>query len=120
MPRSANRSDETEPLRRLPVGAEVVTGGGVRFRVWADANQRVEVVLGRQAWSLLPDGTFMAARRQLGELADLGVTLVELMPLAESPGQFGWGYDGVNFFATNRHYGEPDDAAPFRRWKRML
>ena len=52
MPRSANRSDETEPLRRLPVGAEVVTGGGVHFRVWADANQRVEVVLGRQAWSL--------------------------------------------------------------------
>ena len=55
----------------------------------------------------------MAARRQLGELADLGVTLVELMPLAESPGQFGWGYDGVNFFATNRHYGEPDDVRRF-------
>src|SRR5690606_8395514 len=41
------------------------------------------------------EGTYAAAREQLAELAELGVTILELMPLAEFPGRFGWGYDGV-------------------------
>lgn len=54
-------------------------------------------------------GTWRAAAEQLNELAALGITLLEVMPVAEFPGRFGWGYDGVNFFAPTRLYGEPDD-----------
>ena len=46
-------------------------------------------------------------------LAELGVTCVELMPVAEFPGRFGWGYDGVCLFAPTRLYGEPDDLRAF-------
>ncbi|HLJ96904.1 MAG TPA: malto-oligosyltrehalose trehalohydrolase [Gemmataceae bacterium] len=58
-------------------------------------------------------GTWEAAAQQLPELARLGITTVEVMPVAEFPGKFGWGYDGVNLFAPTRLYGEPDD---FRRF----
>lgn len=55
------------------------------------------------------EGTWAAARERLGHLADLGVTVVELMPVADFPGRYGWGYDGVNLFAPTRLYGSPDD-----------
>ncbi len=42
-----------------------------------------------------PEGSWDAATRELAELGELGVTLLEIMPVAEWPGQFGWGYDGV-------------------------
>ena len=180
--------------RRLPVGAEVLAGAGVHFRVWAARRRRVEVVLdggalelgaepggyfsGRAAAAragslyrfrldgerdLYPDpvsrfqpegphgpsqvvdpsrfawtdarwhgtplegqviyemhvgtytreGTWQAAERQLPELASLGITVIEVMPVAEFPGRFGWGYDGVDLFAPTRLYGQPDD---FRRF----
>ncbi len=59
------------------------------------------------------DGTFAAASGQIGELADLGITVIEVMPVADFPGRFGWGYDGVNLFALTRLYGEPDDLRRF-------
>lgn len=59
------------------------------------------------------EGTWSAAQRELTALADLGVTVIELMPVADWPGQFGWGYDGVDLFAPTRLYGAPDD---FRRF----
>jgi maltooligosyltrehalose trehalohydrolase len=55
------------------------------------------------------EGTFAAATGELGRLRDLGITAVELMPLAEFPGRFGWGYDGVDLYAPTRLYGRPDD-----------
>lgn len=54
-------------------------------------------------------GTFVAAIDRLDELVDLGVTAIELMPVADAPGKWNWGYDGVNLFAPNRNYGTPDD-----------
>src|SRR5581483_5062614 len=60
-----------------------------------------------------PEGTWEAAERQLPELADLGVTAVSVMPVAEFPGRFGWGYDGVDLFAPYHGYGRPED---FRRF----
>ena len=54
-----------------------------------------------------------AASRELPALAELGITCIEMMPVAEFPGRFGWGYDGVNLFAPTRLYGRPDD---FRRF----
>ena len=60
-----------------------------------------------------PEGTFAAAAAKLPELADLGITAVEVMPVAEFPGRFGWGYDGVQLFAPTRLYGTPDDFRAF-------
>lgn len=60
-----------------------------------------------------PEGTWQAAAPELPELARLGITVVEVMPVADFPGTFGWGYDGVNLFAPTRLYGTPDD---FRRF----
>jgi maltooligosyltrehalose trehalohydrolase len=58
-------------------------------------------------------GTWAAAMERLPDLATLGITVLEVMPVADFPGQFGWGYDGVNLFAPTRLYGPPDD---FRRF----
>jgi maltooligosyltrehalose trehalohydrolase len=55
----------------------------------------------------------MAAAEELPRLAELGVTVVEVMPVAEFPGRFGWGYDGVGLFAPFHGYGAPAD---FRRF----
>lgn len=59
------------------------------------------------------EGTFAAAQKELEELANLGITLIEIMPLNEFPGTFGWGYDGVNLFAPTHLYGVPDDVRKF-------
>ena len=185
--------------RRLPVGAEVIPGEGIHFRVWAPAHDRVELVLeedgatrrrrvplerarngyferlvgdaragtryrfalgadeklypdpasrfqpegphgpsevidpDRWAWKHTsfagpPDrqvlyemhvgtftraGTYAAAAVELPRLADLGVTTIELMPVAEFSGAFGWGYDGVDLFAPYHGYGRPDDLRAF-------
>ena len=59
------------------------------------------------------EGTYRSAARELPALAALGIGLIELMPLAEFPGRFGWGYDGVNLFAPSHLYGRPDDLRAF-------
>jgi maltooligosyltrehalose trehalohydrolase len=59
------------------------------------------------------EGTWAAAARELPELAKVGVTVLEIMPLADFPGRFGWGYDGVSLFAPTRLYGTPDDVRRF-------
>src|SRR5438128_1513543 len=58
-------------------------------------------------------GTWRAAEEQLPELARIGITVIEMMPVAEFPGKFGWGYDGVNLFAPSHLYGTPDDLRAF-------
>ncbi|MBZ9715262.1 malto-oligosyltrehalose trehalohydrolase [Deinococcus multiflagellatus] len=60
-----------------------------------------------------PEGTLKAAAERLPELAALGVTAVELMPLAAFPGQRGWGYDGVALYAPFAPYGRPEDVMAF-------
>ena len=54
-------------------------------------------------------GTFRSAAARLDELVDLGVTAIELMPVADCAGRWNWGYDGVCLFAPNRNYGTPHD-----------
>ena len=56
-----------------------------------------------------PRGTFAAVIERLDYLAELGVTAIELMPVADFPGQRNWGYDGVLPFAPDAAYGTPDD-----------
>jgi maltooligosyltrehalose trehalohydrolase len=173
--------------RRLPIGAELVPGKGVHFRVWAPRSESVAVQLGNAVEPLEPqgngyfeglvsgaeagqlykykldtgsfpdpasrfqpegphgpsqiveagafrwtdsnwqgvserqviyemhigtfthEGTYRAAMEHLPKLVDVGITTLELMPVADFPGRFGWGYDGVNLFAPTRLYGKPDD-----------
>jgi maltooligosyltrehalose trehalohydrolase len=59
------------------------------------------------------EGTWVAAQRTLPALAELGVTMLEVMLVHDFAGTFGWGYDGVDLFAPTRLYGSPDD---FRRF----
>ncbi|MDO5729072.1 MAG: malto-oligosyltrehalose trehalohydrolase [Actinomycetaceae bacterium] len=59
------------------------------------------------------EGTFDAAIARLDHLVDLGVDVVEVMPVASFPGAFGWGYDGVSLYATHESYGGPEG---FRRF----
>src|SRR5580698_7201271 len=60
-----------------------------------------------------PAGTLDAAISRLDYLRDLGVTHVELMPVASFPGDRGWGYDGVALFAVHQPYGGPDALKSF-------
>jgi malto-oligosyltrehalose trehalohydrolase len=60
-----------------------------------------------------PEGTFRAAIEHLPHLRDLGVTGVELMPVADLPGRRNWGYDGVLPFAPDSAYGRPEDLKAF-------
>jgi malto-oligosyltrehalose trehalohydrolase len=63
--------------------------------------------------SFTPGGTYASATQRLDELVDLGVTAVELMPLAQWPGERNWGYDGVLPYAPAVRYGRPEDLAAF-------
>ncbi|WP_299444226.1 malto-oligosyltrehalose trehalohydrolase [uncultured Rhodospira sp.] len=56
-----------------------------------------------------PEGTFAGIESRLDHLADLGITAIELMPVADFPGCWNWGYDGVMMFAPDSRYGTPDD-----------
>jgi maltooligosyltrehalose trehalohydrolase len=60
-----------------------------------------------------PQGTFASAAARLGWLAELGITAVELMPVAAFPGTRNWGYDGAALFAPAGAYGTPDDLRRF-------
>jgi maltooligosyltrehalose trehalohydrolase len=60
-----------------------------------------------------PEGTFDGAIDRLQYLHDLGITHIELMPVAEFAGSRGWGYDGVDLFAVNHCYGGPDGLKRF-------
>jgi maltooligosyltrehalose trehalohydrolase len=80
---------------------------------WTGAPLREQVIYELHVGTFTPEGTWEAARKRLGDLGDLGVTCIEMMPVAEFPGRFGWGYDGVNLFAPTRLYGEPDDLRRF-------
>lgn len=62
-----------------------------------------------------PEGTFDAARERLPALARLGITCLQIMPLATFAGQFGWGYDGVLSYAPHAAYGPPEALKAFIR-----
>lgn len=55
----------------------------------------------------------MPAAARLARLAELSITVIELMPVNEFPGRFNWGYDGVDLFAPCHVYGRPDDFRAF-------
>jgi len=78
--------------------------GQWRGRPWEDA-----VIYELHVGTFTPEGTFSGVEGKLDYLRDLGVTAVELMPIADFPGRRNWGYDGVLPFAPDSSYGTPDD-----------
>jgi maltooligosyltrehalose trehalohydrolase len=80
---------------------------------WRGVGQQGQIIYELHIGTLTPGGTWQAAIEQLPALADLGVTVLEVMPVAEFCGRFGWGYDGVDLFAPTRVYGRPDDFRAF-------
>jgi maltooligosyltrehalose trehalohydrolase len=80
---------------------------------WRGVTREGQVIYEMHVGTFTREGTWAAAMAQLPRLAELGVTLLEVMPVADFPGRHGWGYDGVNLFAPTRLYGAPDD---FRRF----
>ncbi|MEM9411741.1 MAG: alpha-amylase family glycosyl hydrolase, partial [Planctomycetota bacterium] len=55
------------------------------------------------------EGTFSAVERELDYLEELGINAIELMPLAQCPGRWNWGYDSVGLFAVSSNYGTPKE-----------
>jgi maltooligosyltrehalose trehalohydrolase len=79
---------------------------------WQDADWQGVDVLGSVIYELhigtfTPEGTLDSAIERLDHLAELGVDIVELMPVAAFPGDRGWGYDGVGLYAVHDAYGGP-------------
>lgn len=77
-------------------------------RSWRGPQPHGAVLYEMHVGTFTPEGTWQAALEALPHLVELGVTVLEIMPVAEFPGRFGWGYDGVNLFAPYHHYGTPD------------
>jgi maltooligosyltrehalose trehalohydrolase len=85
---------------------------------WRDADFRGLTMEGQVLYEMhvgtfTTEGTWQAATRHLPELARLGITALEIMPIAEFPGAFGWSYDGTQLFAPSHLYGTPEDLCRF-------
>ncbi len=80
---------------------------------WPGVTRLGQIIYEMHIGTFSQEGTWAAAEKELPELAALGIKLLEIMPVADFPGRFGWGYDAVSFFAPTRLYGRPDD---FRRF----
>jgi maltooligosyltrehalose trehalohydrolase len=77
---------------------------GWRGRPWEEA-----VIYELHVGTFSPEGTFKGVIERLDYLAELGVTAIELMPVADFPGSRNWGYDGVLPYAPESRYGRPED-----------
>jgi len=75
-----------------------------RGRPWHEA-----IIYELHVGTFTPEGTFAGVESKLDHLIHLGVTVIELMPVADFPGERGWGYDGVLPYAPDAAYGTPDE-----------
>ena len=85
---------------------------------WTDANWRGVKLAGQVIYefhvgTFTSEGTWRAAAEKLELLKSDGITSLEMMPISDFPGRFGWGYDGVDLFAPAHLYGTPDDLRAF-------
>lgn len=81
---------------------------------WQDSNWRgrpweENVLYELHVGCFTPQGTFTAVEKKLDYLVDLGITAIELMPVADFPGAHNWGYDGAYLFAPDSRYGRPEE-----------
>jgi len=111
VPDSASRyqpEDVDGPSEIINPRAFPWTDAGWRGRPWEEA-----IIYEMHVGTFTQEGTFAAAIERLGHLADLGVTAIEIMPLADFKGGWNWGYDGALLFAPDSSYGRPEDFKAF-------
>ena len=100
----AQQDDVHGPSLVVDPGAYTWCHGDWRGRPWEQV-----VLYELHTGTYSASGDFDGVRKRLRELAELGVTAVQLMPVADFPGRWNWGYDGVLPFAPDRRYGAPED-----------
>jgi maltooligosyltrehalose trehalohydrolase len=95
--------------------SEVVDPAAYRWSdgAWTGVDKHHLVIYEMHIGTFTADGTWRAAIAYLGALRDIGINLLEVMPVHEFPGRFGWGYDGVDLWAPSHLYGRPDDFRAF-------
>jgi len=87
---------------------------------WKGVPDKGRVIYEMHIGTFTQAGTWASAQQELIELSNLGITIIEMMPINEFHGNFGWGYDGVNLFAPSHNYGSPDDLRAFIDHAHML
>ena len=93
-----------------PHGPSLIVDSGAyawRDQGWPGVRMRGQVLYEMHVGTFTPGGTFDSAITQLDTLKDLGITVIEIMPVAEFPGRWNWGYDGVGLYAPSHLYGDP-------------
>ena len=90
--------------------SEVIDPRAFRWKEgWSGRPWREAVIYELHVGTFTPEGTYRGIQSKLGQLVDVGVTAIELMPLADFAGRRNWGYDGVLPYAPDSAYGRPDD-----------
>jgi maltooligosyltrehalose trehalohydrolase len=119
------RLDDEEALRPDPASrfqpegphgpSQIVDASSYRWRTTGPEapRGRGQVIYEMHVGTFTREGTYAAAARECAELARIGITMLELMPVATFSGRFGWGYDGVALWAPTHLYGSPDDLRRF-------
>jgi maltooligosyltrehalose trehalohydrolase len=82
-------------------------------RHWRGRDLKGQILYEFHVGTFTSEGTWRAAAEKLPLLAEDGITVLEMMPVCDFSGRFGWGYDGVNLFAPTHLYGTPDDLRAF-------
>lgn len=115
-----NGGDFPDPASRFqpegPFGpSQVIDNNHFKWKNndWRGVKLRGQVIYELHVGTFTREGNWAAAIEKLPQLAEVGITVIEVMPVADFPGKFGWGYDGVNMFAPTRLYGSPDDFRQF-------
>lgn len=95
--------------------SEVIDSSRFRWtdQDWPGVRLKGQVIYELHLGTFTSEGTWRAASRKLEYLRDTGVTVIEVMPIADFPGRFGWGYDGVQPYAPASIYGRPEDMQSF-------
>ncbi len=98
-----------------PAGPSVVTDAGFAWtdHDWRGVGAEGQVFYEVHIGTFTPQGTWSAAAERLEALRDLGITVLQMMPIAAFTGNYGWGYDTVLHYAPSQLYGTPDDLRRF-------
>jgi maltooligosyltrehalose trehalohydrolase len=84
-----------------------------KHSAWQGLRLKGQIIYETHIGTLTAEGTWQAAHEILPSLAEYGITTIGIMPVAEFPGEFGWGYDGTALFAPTHLYGTPDEFRAF-------
>ena len=104
----AQKADVNGPSLIIDPGRYGWRNGEWRGRPWEET-----VVYEMHIGTFTPEGTFRAAMEKLPYLAELGITMIEVLPVSQFGGNRGWGYDGVLLYAPHSAYGAPEDFKAF-------